>query len=134
MEQMRVIATIEQGADGGFTAWSEQVPGVYANGETEEEVRREFVEMMAEQADYMEQRTGEAPAWKGAEVEFRFNLSALFAAFPFLNVSAMAEWMGVNPSLMRKYKAGITVPRGRNREIIQQGLQRMAERLRCVNV
>ena len=125
---------IEQGTDGGFTAWSEQVPGVYANGLTEEEVRREFIEMMEEQAEYMEQRTGEAPVWKGADVDFQFNLSALFAAFPFLNVSAMAEWLGVNPSLMRKYKAGITVPRGRNREIIQQGLQRMAERLRSVNI
>lgn len=132
MEEKRIRAMIEQGADGGFTAWSDEVPGVYANGLTEEEVRREFLEMMEEQAEYMEESTGEAPPFKGAEVEFVFNLSALFAAFPFLNVSALAEWMGVNPSLMRKYKAGITVPRGRNREVIQKGLQRMADRLRSI--
>ena len=134
MKEKIIKAVIERGEDGGFTAFSDEVPGVYANGETEEEVRSEFLEMMAEQAEYMEERTGEAPAFKGASVEFTFDLSALFAAFPFLNVSALAEWMGINPSLMRKYKAGLSVPRGKNKEIIRRGLSRVADRLRSVYV
>lgn len=51
-----ITVIIERGADGGFTAYSEQVPGVYANGLTEDEVRQEFAEMMSEQAAYMEER------------------------------------------------------------------------------
>lgn len=134
MELKKIKAVIECGSDGGFSAYSEDVPGVYANGITEDEVRSEFLRMMQEQADYMTERTGEAPDFKDAEVEFTFNLTALFAAYPFLNVSSLAQWMGINPSLMRKYKAGIAVPRGKNREIIQRGLSRMAERLRQVNI
>ena len=130
MEQKVIKAIIERGEDG----FSESVPGVYANGLTEEEVRREFLEMMEEQAAFMEGRTGKAPDFKGASVEFTYDLSALFAAFPFLNVSALAEWMGINPSLMRKYKAGLSTPRGKNREAIQKGLKRLSERLREVYV
>ena len=134
MKQKTIKAIIERGADGGFTAFSVSVPGVYANGLTEEEVRREFLEMMEEQAEFMEKHTGKAPDFKGAAVEFTYDLSALFAAFPFLNVSALAEWMGINPSLMRKYKAGLSTPRGKNREAIQKGLKRLSERLQEVYV
>ena len=129
MEQKVIKAIVERGEDGGFTAFSESVPGVYAIGMSEEEVRKEFLEMMVEQAEFMEKRTGKAPDFKGASVEFTYDLSALFAAFPFLNVSALAEWMGINPSLMREYKAGLSTPRGKNREAIQKGLKRISERL-----
>ena len=134
MEQKTIKAIIECGEDGGFTAFSESVPGVYANGLTEDEVRKEFLEMMEEQAEFMERRTGKAPDFKGAKVEFTYDLTALFSAFPFLNVSALAEWMGINPSLMRKYKVGLSTPRGKNREAIQNGLKRLSERLQEVYV
>lgn len=131
---MKIKAIIERGSDGGYTAFSDSVPMVYANGMTEEEVRHEFLQMMQEQAAYVEQNSGEAPAWKDAQVEFVYAVSAVFAAFPFINVSSLAEWMGINPSLMRKYKAGLAVPRGKNREIIQRGISLMAERLSQVSI
>lgn len=129
-----IETVIEKCSDGGFTAFSDSVPGVYASGMTEEEVRQEFLDMMEEQAGYIEETTGKAPAWKGAKVEFVYAVSAFFAAFPFINVSSLAEWMGINPSLMRKYKAGLAVPRGKNREIIRRGLNMMAERLSQVSI
>lgn len=131
---MEIKAIIERCSDGGFTAFSDSVPMVYANGLTEEEVKREFLEMMQEQAGYIEEGTGEAPEWKDAKVEFVYAVSAMFAAFPFINVSSLAEWLGVNPSLMRKYKAGLAIPRGKNREIIQRGINVLAERLSQVSI
>ena len=133
MEKKIIKAVIEHGED-GFTAYSESVPGVYANGMDEEEVRNEFIDMMNEQAEFMESRMGKAPDFKGAEVEFTYDLSALFSAFPFLNVSALAKWMGINPSLMRRYKTGISAPRGKNRETIQKGLGNIADRLHKVYI
>ncbi len=62
----------------------------------------------------------------------RMSFKELFGECPFLNVSAFAEWVGINPSLMRRYKAGISVPEGRNREIIRKGLESISERLRKV--
>ncbi len=65
-----IKAVIERVEDGGFIAYSEAVPGVYANGESEDEVRTEFLSMMKEQAEYMEERISSEPDFKGANVEF----------------------------------------------------------------
>ena len=45
-----------------------------------------------------------------------------------------AKWIGINPSLMRKYKAGLSVPQGKSRQLIRRGLQNAAERLWEVRV
>lgn len=66
--------------------------------------------------------------------EDRLSFQELFETCPFLNASAFAEWIGINPSLMRKYKAGLSVPQGKNRELIQRGLLNVAERLEEVRV
>lgn len=134
MQTNPIQAVIERAEDGGFTAYSDVIPGVYANGLTEEEVRTEFLDMMKEQADFIEERTGERPSWADAEVQFTFDISALFDAFPFLNASAFAEWVGINPSLMRRYKSGLSRPTGKTREIIRKGFRSMADRLQHVNV
>ena len=129
MKENIIQAVIERAEDGGFAAYSDSVPGVYANGQTEDEVRAEFLDMMKEQADFIAERTGERPSWADAEVQFTFDISALFDAFPFLNASAFAEWVGINPSLMRRYKSGISKPTGKTREIIRKGFRSMADRL-----
>jgi HTH-type transcriptional regulator/antitoxin HigA len=36
----------------------------------------------------------------------RISFKELFETCPFLNVTAFAEWIGINPSLMRQYKRG----------------------------
>ncbi len=64
----------------------------------------------------------------------RMTVKELFETCPFLNVTAFAEWIGINPSLMRKYKAGISVPQGKNREIIRNGLLHVAGKLESVKV
>ena len=62
----------------------------------------------------------------------RISFQSLFESCPFLNASAFAQWIGVNPSLMRKYRAGLSVPHGRNRELIKRGLRNVAACLESV--
>lgn len=134
MQANLIQAVIERAKDSGFTVYSEAVPGVYANGLTEEEARAEFLDMMKEQADFIAERTGERPSWADAEVQFTLDISALFDAFPFLNASAFAEWIGINPSLMRRYKSGLAKPTGKTREIIRNGFRSMADRFQHVYI
>lgn len=83
-------------------------------------------------ADYEEEHF---PVVSKEEMEReRMPFKELFDSCPFLNVTAFAEWIGINPSLMRKYKAGISVPQGKNRELIRQGLLHVAGKLESVNV
>ena len=130
MKQKDVIdVVVEVASDGGYCAFSEDVPMVYANGLTETEVKREFLEMMEEQAGYMTESEGGRPWWADAQVRFTYTISTLFATFPFINATALAEWMGINPSLMRKYKAGLAAPRGKNRRIIGEKMAQLSEKL-----
>ena len=130
----QITAIIEVAPDGSYSASSDQVPGVYANGLTDTEVRTEFLTMMQEQAEYMTETGGQRPEWADAEVEFTYSISTLFAAFPFLNATALAEWMGINPAVMRRYKAGLARPRGKNREAIRRGLHNLSDHLAAVSV
>ena len=42
--------------------------------------------------------------------EFAYDLTAVFTETEFLNISAIAERAGVNPSLMRQYASGVKHP------------------------
>ena len=64
----------------------------------------------------------------------KMSFQTLFESCPFLNASGFAEWIGINPSLMRKYKAGISVPQGKDRDLIRRGLLHVAGKLESVNV
>ena len=73
----KITAIIEVTQDGGFSAFSESVPGVYANGSTDTEVRTEFITMMQEQADYVAEITGSRPKWADADVQFIERLTSV---------------------------------------------------------
>lgn len=81
-------------------------------------------------ADYEEEHF---PILSREELESqRITFKDLFETCPFLNTTAFAEWIGINPSLMRKYRAGLSTPHGKNRELIQRGLKNVAARLENV--
>lgn len=83
-------------------------------------------------ADYEEEHF---PIVSREELESqRITFQRLFEICPFLNTTALAEWIGINPSLMRKYRAGISTPHGKNRELIQRGLKNVAAWLENVMV
>lgn len=129
MKKDVIDVIIEVASDGGYSAFSDDVPMVYANGLTETEAKREFLEMMEEQAGYATDSRGERPWWADAQVRFVYTISTLFATFPFLNATALAEWMGINPALMRKYKAGLSSPRGKNSRIIREKMAELSKKL-----
>lgn len=105
----RISAIIEKGNDGGFAIYSPQVEGVYAIGQSEEEARKEFAEMLVEEAEDVRELTGHDATWfdgRMPEIDYRYSLSGFFEAFPFINATKFARFIGVNPSLMRRYKMG----------------------------
>jgi len=83
-------------------------------------------------ADYEEEHFPIVPRDEMDSLKMSFQ--TLFESCPFLNASGFAEWIGINPSLMRKYRAGISAPHGRNRELIQRGLKNVAARIENVMI
>lgn len=130
-----LTAIIERASDGGFTVYSPDVPGVYAPAPTEDEAKAEFLEMLEESAEDILDTTGKYPEWysaDGMEVEYTYSLSGFFEAFPFINASQLGVAIGINPSLMRRYKAGQKGVSQKQRLLIQAEIGKIASRLQSV--
>lgn len=132
MEKLKAI--IEQAADGGYAVRCEEIAGAYGYGMNEDEAKADFLEVVAEQCEYYQEKTGRDPEWMGAEFEYVYDLRAFFALFPFINVSSFAHEVGVNSSLMRQYSKGLAFASERQRANIEQGLRRIVSRLSAVRL
>jgi hypothetical protein len=59
-------------------------------------------------------------------------MSAFFMSFPFINASEFAKSLGINPSLMRKYKSGLAKAGAKQKDLIQEKFSGLVERLELV--
>lgn len=130
----KVTAIIERGEDGGFSIYTNDVEGVFGTGMTEEEARNDFNDVMAEQADYYFERTGKQAKWANANVDFKYSIGAFFMAFPFINATQFAQNIGINPSLMRKYKMGLSSASDKQKLTIETQLKELTKKLQHVQL
>lgn len=128
---MEYTAIIEKSSEGDFAIRIEEIMGAYGYGATEEEAKADLAETLEEQAEFYKEREGKLPQWYGKhkDLSFRYDLSGFFLAFPCFNVSKFAEAVGINPSLMRKYKEGHAFASDKQKELIQLGLNQLISRL-----
>ena len=131
----KIVAIIEKDEDAGYSIYAANDFPLFASGMTEQEAKDEFSNFVQEQAEYMKERTGEYPVWYsrgGVEIEYHYDMSAFFLAFPFINVSELAKSIGINPSLMRKYKSGLAKASSKQKDLIQHKFDDIINRLSLV--
>jgi len=130
----KIRAIIEKAEDGGYSIYADNEIPLFSSGLTEKEARDDFESFVHEQAEYYKERTGQYPEWydNDIEIEYHYDMSAFFHSFPYLNVTQFAKAVGINPSLMRKYKNGLAKAGERNKNIIQQQLDTIVNRLSAV--
>lgn len=131
----RIKAIIEKADDGGYGIYAEGagIP-LFSSGLTEQEAKEEFESLVHEQAEYMKEQQGEYPEWYAddVEIDYRYDMSGFFMAFPFINVSEFAKSLDINPSLMRKYKSGLAKAGERQKDLIQRKFDDIVSRLSTV--
>lgn len=130
----KIKAIIEKANDGGISIYSEDVNGAYGFGLTEWEAREDFLSVLEEQAEYYKEKHGELPAWykSGYSVDYVYDLSGFFEAFPFINASKFAKEIGMNESVMRKYKGKIVTASDKQRALIQERYNDLLRRMEAV--
>lgn len=128
----KIIAIIERGDDGGFSIYTEDIKGLVGTGMTEDEARQDFIEVRDGQAEFYEEKHGEVPEWANLDIDFRYSLAAFFIAFPYINATQFAKSIGINPSLMRKYKMGLASASPKQKQIIQENLNILTDKLQHV--
>ena len=130
----KINAIIERSGSGGISIYSDDVNGAYGFGLTEEEARADFLSVLEEQAEYYKEIHGDYPSWKkeGYEVNYMYDISGFFEAFPFINASKFAKEIGINPSLMRKYKGRMVSASDKQRSVIQDKYDQIVGRMQAV--
>lgn len=130
----KVVGIIEKADDGGFSIYTEGLDGVFGYGLTEDEAKEDFIEILHEQAEYYNAKKGTYPEWydNDIQVEYVYDLSGFFLAFPFINASAFAKELGINESLMRKYKNRIAFAGEKQMNTIKEGYTRLLVRMQSV--
>ena len=131
---MKQRVVIEWGSDGTYSAYAPDMQNApIGTGNTAEETKQDFLNTVQEMREVYMEEGKTVPEELNAEFEFQYDISALFSAFPFLNISKTAQELGINASLMRQYSKGQYVSKQRTREI-EMGIHQLGSRLQEVSL
>lgn len=134
MGRIRVLIEKDDNGYGAFTMDTEYAV-IIGSGKTVAETKADFLNSYRETVDaYAEMGKPLPDELKNHEFEYTYDISALFDAFKFLNVSKFAESIGMSPSLMRHYKLGDTYISAAQAKRIESGLHRIAKDLLAVSL
>ena len=128
-------AIIEKGSDGFYSVYVPEVPGLYGTGETESEAKENLKEAIDVAIDHVEE-TGDttyyAPLLEDYKIEYAYDLSGFFKAFDIFDVTALSKRIGINSSLMRRYKTGMSKASASQKTKILDGIYSVADELHAV--
>lgn len=130
---MKALVIIEKDGN-GFTAYTDNLSTVlHGSGVTVEDAKNELMAGYKDILDYYRE-SGESVPDELCDLAFdyRYDVSALFNAFDFLNASKFAEQIGISPSLMRHYKSGDTYISSAQAKKIESGLHQIGRELLSV--
>lgn len=137
MKAKKIDAVIERSNDGGYGIYCPQLEGIilFGYGSTEEEAKEDLhnnVEALLE--NYEETGTPIPEVLNSGKIhfEYKYDFSGFFKAYPIFNVSELATRVGINPSLLRKYKQGLAYASSKQREKIEAGIHNLANQLSTI--
>ena len=105
---MKTIASIERGKDGSVGIYTPNLQSTLSgNGSTLEAAKQDFSEAYNEALEVYTQLGEDIPEeLKDLEFEYHYDLGSFYEAHPYLNVSQVARYIGINDTLMRQYRRG----------------------------
>ncbi|ODS87291.1 MAG: hypothetical protein ABS44_11790 [Chryseobacterium sp. SCN 40-13] len=119
----------------GYSAYSNDLPGLVTAGETMEEVKENFKEVLEMQADYLEEtgKNKEAEEIRNATVSYFLDLETFFDYYSLFNKSELAKYLGINPSHLRRLSSTSVELSEKKALQIKNGLHKLAAELQQYN-
>ncbi|MBD5294866.1 MAG: pilus assembly protein HicB [Bacteroides sp.] len=130
---MKANIIFEMAKDGGCSCYMrEEIPdfGLLGFGNTPQEAKEDMLKAYEEIKELLKAE-GKQP--KELEFIYHYDIRSFFEYFDFLNVTKVAERAGINPSLMRKYAAGIVKAGERQYLKLQTAVNSIASELAAAN-
>ena len=131
-----ITAHIEGTKSKGFAIYANAFDSVIAtDGETVAEAQESFREAIETTAlSYEEMGDNDtAQALREADVEYLYDVSALFSLFKDINASQFIKRTSISNETLRQWRAGQKVPKHRLQEV-ESAIHQLAEELRAVRL
>ncbi|MBP7357529.1 MAG: hypothetical protein KAY30_02680 [Cloacibacterium sp.] len=131
---MNVKLILEKSAT-GYSAYSNELPGLVTAGENFEEIIENFNEVLEMQADYLEEtgKNKEAEELRNATVSYFLDLETFFDYYSLFNKSELAKYLGINPSHLRRLSSASVELSEKKALQIKNGLHKLATELQQYN-
>jgi len=130
-----IKAIIEKGYDGLYSIYLPEIAGLYGTGKTEAEAKENLNDVIKMALEHVEE-TGEyeyyAPLLGNHSIEYAYDLSGFFKTFDIFDVTAFSKKIGINSSLMRRYKTGRTKASASQKSKILDGIHSVADELYAI--
>ena len=91
------VSVIIEASSTGFGAYTNDLPGITGYGKTVADAKEDFIVAASEVLEGVK-----------LDVKYKYDLVSIFQHLSFLDVSMTAKRIGINSSLLRQYKSGIT--------------------------
>lgn len=121
----------------GYSAYSNDLPGLVTAGETFEEIIENFAEVIEMQADYLEEKgkMNESEELRNANLHYYLDLDTFFDYYSLFNKSELAKYLGINPSLLRRLSSNSNKVELSEKKALQikNGLHKLAQELQQYN-
>lgn len=136
MREKKFKVTIEKDTDGTYVAYTANSDKYFitGRGDTITEAKEDFYAVLNDTIDYERECENGVSEILLAEPVFRFDLRSLFEYLPMLNVSTFANFVGINPALMRYYKKKDAYISGAQLAKIEDGLHKLGEMLSAIKL
>lgn len=128
--------SIEKQSDGTYIAYNTDGEKVQliGTGDTVKEAKEDFFNTIEEVKESYIELGDEMPACLSEDIDFRFDISSLFEYYSMLNASALGRYLGINDSLMRKYRQGDTAISDKQLEKIEAGIRKLGSELAALRL
>lgn len=126
------IKVILERSKTGYSAYSNELQGAVTVGDTFEDVKTNFREVLSMEIDYLNDlgEVEKALALKNAEINYYLDLNTFFESYELFNKTKLATYLGINPSLLRRLSLEPIELSDKKALQIQNGLHKLADELK----
>jgi predicted RNase H-like HicB family nuclease len=135
MKKVEVI--IEKGKDlyAAYVAKGLKDHALNGTGASVTEAVEDLDEALKEMIEMYEEDGEPLPAeLQDIQFEYKYDVASLFNAFDEINVSNFARRIGMNESLLRKYKNGLAAASEKQMMRIQEGFHMLAKQMAAIQL
>ena len=132
---MKIVQAIIERTKDGFTAYTLNVEGIYAAGDTVKEVKQSVDEAISFYLEDLDPKNVPAILKDSYTLEYKFDVESFLAYYKgiFTN-AALQRLTGINQRLSQQYASGLKKPREKQRRKIETALHELGEELLAVRL